>query len=163
MSLYEHVRHPWRDERPGPVRVADQHPTGSRAARFNARFATILTRAVGTMYCFYLFNLLASASAKSAFTSGSPTVIVNWASSNWIQLILLPALMVGQNLQGRAADARSESTWKDAEAILHSADQIAAHLTAQDAHLLEQDGQLADLVAQVADLVTHLAPPADGP
>jgi len=128
-----HVPHPHiaaRKEQ-GPIKLADQHPTDSRIGRFNARFAQIVTRAVGTMYCFYLFNLLASASAKSAFSSGSPTVIVNWVSSNWIQLILLPALMVGQNIQGRASDARAEQTYDDVELLLHELDQIRALLTGE--------------------------------
>jgi hypothetical protein len=157
-ALFRHVPHPHIAARKlvGPVRVADQHPTAKLIDRFNARFAQIVTRAVGTMYCFYLFNLLASASAKSAFASGSPTVIVNWVSSNWIQLILLPALMVGQNLQGRAADARSEATYKDAEAVLEECRQLQLHLQAQDNHLLEQDQSSVGILEQVQQILTHL-------
>ena len=50
--------------------------------------------------------------------TGNPTVIVNWVSSNWIQLVLLPALMVGQKLQGDAADARAIKTFEDTERLL---------------------------------------------
>ena len=41
--------------------------------------------------------------------------------------------MVGQNILGKSADKRSEMTYKDAEAILQEAEQIQAHLMAQDA------------------------------
>jgi hypothetical protein len=34
-------------------------------------------------------------------------------------LVLLPIIIVGQNVQARAADKRSEQTYSDAEAILH--------------------------------------------
>jgi hypothetical protein len=43
--------------------------------------------------------------------------------------------MVGQNVQSAAADKRSEDTYVDAEAVLHEAQQIQAHLAAQDAAL----------------------------
>jgi hypothetical protein len=48
---------------------------------------------------------------------------------------------VGQNIQAKAADKRSESTYKDAEAVLHEALQIQAHLA-------EQDKQLQAIVAK---------------
>jgi len=39
---------------------------------------------------------------------------------------------VGQNIQARAADKRSEETYKDAEAVLKEAEEIQKHLLAQD-------------------------------
>lgn len=71
---------------------------------FNAKVALLLTRAVGTMWCFWLFNGIALTSLPSAISQGSPTVMVNWVSSNWIQLVLLPALMVGQRLMQVQSD-----------------------------------------------------------
>lgn len=158
MTLYEHVPHPRVEARreAGPVKVADQHARGSLAQRFNAWIATRITAIVGTAWCFWVFNGLASVSAKAAFTTHNLTVIVNWVSSNWLQLVLLPALMVGQNLQGKAADARADATFKDAEAILHSADQLAEHLGVQDRHLLAQDDRLDALADQNAELATRL-------
>jgi ferritin len=35
--------------------------------------------------------------------------IINWVSSNWIQLILLPAIMVAQNIAQDATEAKSEA------------------------------------------------------
>ncbi len=54
--------------------------------------------------------------------TGQLTIIINWVSSNWIQLILLPALMVGQNVQSAAADARAVKTFDDTERILDRLD-----------------------------------------
>jgi hypothetical protein len=48
-------------------------------------------------------------------------------------LVLLPIIIVGQNVQAAAADARSEATYNDASAVLEEAKQIQAHLAAQDA------------------------------
>jgi hypothetical protein len=88
----------------------------------NAKVAVLLTRVVGTMWAFWVFNGIAIVSLPSAIQTGQLTVIINWVSSNWIQLILLPALMVGQNLQNIAADARSAKTFQDVETVLDRLD-----------------------------------------
>ena len=76
---------------------------------FNDRFAVWIATHVGSMYCFYLFNVLAFLSAKAAFETHNLVPIVNWVSSNWIQLVLLPAIMVAQNVAQKASDAKSQA------------------------------------------------------
>ena len=49
--------------------------------------------------------------------------------------MLLPVIIVGQNIQAAAADKRSEATFKDASAVLHEAREIQRHLEAQDAEI----------------------------
>ena len=68
----------------------------------------------------------------SAVSSHNLTIIVAWVSSNFLQLVLLPIIIVGQNIQAKAADARAEATYKDADAVLHEAIEIQKHLEAQD-------------------------------
>jgi len=80
-----------------------------RENNFNDKFAVWIATHVGSMYCFYLFNVIALLSAKSAFGTHDLVPIVNWISSNWIQLILLPAIMVAQNVAQKATDAKSQS------------------------------------------------------
>src|ERR1700688_3162145 len=80
-----------------------------REASFNDKFAVWIATHVGSMYCFYLFNVIALLSAKAAFETHNLVPIVNWVSSNWIQLILLPAIMVAQNVAQGAADAKTEA------------------------------------------------------
>ena len=92
------------------------------ADTFNGKVAVLLTRVVGTMWCFWVFNGIALVSLPSAINSGNLTILIAWISSNWIQLILLPALMVGQNLQNLAADARSAKTFEDVEAVKRGVD-----------------------------------------
>ncbi len=89
---------------------------------FNSKVAVLLTKVVGTMWCFYVFNGIALVSLPAALHTGQLTEIINWVSSNWIQLILLPALMVGQNVQSAAADARAAKTFEDTERILDRLD-----------------------------------------
>lgn len=168
MSLFEHVPHPWRDERQdaGPVKVADQAATHSRYTRFNSWLGLRITNGVGSMTCAYAFTVLALVSLPAAIESRSLIVIVAWIAQTLIQLVLLSIILFGQGLQSQAADARSEATYNDAEAILHGLDQQAQHLAAQDSavieiqeHLAGQDEKLAGLITQVGALLASAQPP----
>ena len=134
MSLYEYVPHPHVAARrqAGPAKVADQLPTGTPFDRFNTWFALRITGGVGTMWCAYLFAVIAIISLPSALRTGQLIVFVAWIAQTFIQLVLLSSIMVGQNVQSRASDKRAEQTFLDAEAVLHEAQQIQAHLEAQD-------------------------------
>lgn len=81
----------------------------SAFSRFNDRFAIWIGTHVGSMYCFYLFNVIAFLSLKSALETHNLVPIINWVSSNWIQLILLPAIMVAQNIAQAAQEAKTET------------------------------------------------------
>jgi hypothetical protein len=52
-----------------------------------------------------------------------------------LQMLLMIAIMVGQQVLGAAADKRAEQTYKDAEAILLECRQLQAHLQVQDERL----------------------------
>jgi hypothetical protein len=81
----------------------------SAVGGLNAWVALWITRVVGTMYCAYLFAALALVALPAAIQQGSPTVLVNWLSSNFLQLVLLPVILVGQNVISRAQDVRAEA------------------------------------------------------
>jgi hypothetical protein len=135
-KIYDYVRHPRADElhASGPVKTRDMrkldHPNW--IVRFNARFGLCITLIVGTMWAAYLFTVLTLISAPAAFRSGDPLIIVAWVAQTFLQLVLLPIIIVGQNIQAKAADKRAEDTFKDAEAVLREAEEIQKHLLAQD-------------------------------
>ena len=52
--------------------------------------------------------------------------LITWICQNFIQLVLLPLLMVGQNLQNVAADVRSAKTFEDVETVLDRLDEHTA-------------------------------------
>ncbi len=135
-SLYEYVRHPRAAElRTGhPVRTHDQRPLHHEnlLVRLNARVGLQVTLVVGTMWAAYLFSLIALLALPSAVHQGVYYIVV-WLSSSFLQLVLLPVIIVGQNIQAAAADKRAEETYKDAEAVLHESEEIQHHLEAQDA------------------------------
>ena len=137
-DLFDYVPHPHAEQRQasGPPKVAAAvakvHGPGP-IGRLNAKVGLKITVIVGTMWCAYLFTVLALVSAPSAFQTGDKLVIVAWIAQTFLQLVLLPIIIVGQNVQATAADARAEATYDDASAVLEEAKQIQAHLMAQDA------------------------------
>jgi hypothetical protein len=125
----------------------------------NGRIALLLTRVVGTMWCAYAFACLALVALPSALSSGDTLAIVQWVSQTFIQLVMLSVIMVGQNILGKAADRRSEMTYKDAEATFHEAEQIQKHLAVQDEALNRLLAQVATLEAALASSSTRAAAP----
>src|SRR5438105_6541540 len=84
--------------------LAKVHGAGA-LGRFNAAIAVRITRIVGTMYCAYVFTLIALVALPAAIEQGSPTVLGNWLSSNFLQLVLLPIIIFGQSVLSAAHDA----------------------------------------------------------
>jgi hypothetical protein len=90
---------------------AQMHGTGP-IGRFNNAVAVLVTRAVGSMWAAYLFVLIALVSlpqAFSAFVSGDTYTGVAWLSQSFLQLVLLPILLVGQRVIATAQDVRAEA------------------------------------------------------
>ena len=137
-NLYQYIRHPRIDELHArkPLKTAElrniNHPNW--LVRMNARVGLQVTLIVGTMWTAYLFTALALVALPDAMKQGTYYVVV-WLSSSFLQLVLLPIIIVGQNIQAKAADQRAEDTFKDAEAVLREAEEIQKHLLAQDAAL----------------------------
>jgi hypothetical protein len=137
-NIFDYIPHPHTENRKaaGPPKVAaavaEVHGPGL-IGRLNAAIGLKVTLIVGTMWCAYLFTLIALVSAPSAFKTGDSIIIVAWIAQTFLQLVLLPIIIVGQNVQAAAADARSQATYDDAAAVLEEAKQIQAHLAAQDA------------------------------
>jgi hypothetical protein len=137
LDLFEYVQHPHVGlrEETGPPKVAEAAATlhgPGPMGRFNARVGLKITLIVGTMWTAYIFTLLALVSAPAAFQSGDRIIIVAWIAQTFLQLVLLPIIIVGQNVQAVAADARSLATYNDASAVLEEAKQIQEHLKVQD-------------------------------
>jgi hypothetical protein len=106
-SPTQHVpRHVTRAE------VHQQMAGDSAVGRFNSRLAVLITRGVGTMWAAYLFVLISFVSfpqALSAFLGGDTVTGITWLSQSFLQLVLLPIIIVGQNVISAAQDARAEA------------------------------------------------------
>ena len=92
------------------------HGTGS-VGRFNTWLALKVTSTVGTMWMAYAFAALTLISLPAAIASRSPIIIVAWIAQTFLQLVLLPIIIVGQNVIQAANDARAEADHETLVAI----------------------------------------------
>jgi hypothetical protein len=127
------------------VRHADSqatvHGTGV-LGQFNTVLAVYITKAVGSMWCAYLFAALAFISLPAAIRSGDPVVLVSWVSQTFLQLVLLSVIMVGQNVLAAASDARAEADHETLQAI-HTLQTAMDDLLEQNTDLTEQVRRLS--------------------
>jgi hypothetical protein len=139
-------------EGPPTVAAARQEVHGQgRLGRFNAALGLKVTLLVGSMWCAYLFTLIALVSAPTVFKSHDSLIIVAWVAQTFLQLVLLPIIIVGQNVQAKAADARSLATFDDATAILHTVVHLSEQLDLMTKVLAAQDNLLVLLATTRED------------
>ena len=92
-----------------------------RADGVNAKIAVFLTNIVGSMWCAYLFGAIAFIGLPAALKPGGEGIVA-WIAQTFLQLVLLSVIMVGQNVQSLASDARSQHTYEDTLQILDRLD-----------------------------------------
>lgn len=99
-------------------------PLRNGIQRFNNKLALKITNGVGSMWSAYLFAILSLCSLPAIIVLVDPNVrpdfphfiiaasvitLIAWISQNFLQLVLLPVIMVGQNViqgqQERKAEA----------------------------------------------------------
>lgn len=114
---------------PVHARTVDHHKTDTAYQRFNKWAAIWVTKNVGTMTAFWIFTVLSAFVAPSCLfaagyihwhtfvTSFGFELLATLILSTWLELALMPAIMVGQNLQSMASDARTEKQFEDTEAM----------------------------------------------
>ena len=113
------------------------------------KLALWITQRVGTMGFFLIifvwtvlwlgWNLL----APKALQFDPPSAFVFWLFiSNLIQILLMPLIMVGQNLQGQHSELRAENDLEVNVKAEKEIEVILQHLEYQNAILLEMVGKL---------------------
>jgi hypothetical protein len=125
------------------------------AEGFNAKFAVLITRLVGTMWCAYLFAAIALLGLGPALKPGGEGIIA-WIAQTFLQLVLLSVIMVGQTVQSLAADARATNTFKDAETIL---DRLDLHTQGGLRAIMERLDEIAPPVAAAPEVPGALEAP----
>jgi len=115
----EHTPHPRIEERltDGPHLVEHEH------IGFNGRLAIFITNAVGTMWCAYVFAVIALISLPEAVRGGTAPLIA-WIAQTFLQLVLLSVIMVGQKVAAAASDKQALQTYQDAEALIKIQDDV---------------------------------------
>src|SRR5579864_999921 len=113
-----------------------------RADGVNAKIAVFLTNIVGSMWCAYVFGVIALIGLPPALKPGGEGIIA-WIAQTFLQLVLLSVIMVGQNVQSVASDVRSQRTYDDTVQILDRLD-------------IHTDGGLKDLADRIDDLAAKI-------
>lgn len=132
MKLYERVFHP---HTPANINIVHQFEMQD----FNSKVAVFLTKNVGSMWMAYTFVCLALIGLLGILNILNPitVLLVSWLSQTFIQLVLLPVIMVGQNVLNRKQELQSDEMFQTTQHSFHDIEQIMQHLDAQDAKILE--------------------------
>lgn len=131
-----------------PRNVNEVHKAELRAEGINTAIAIMLTKRVGSMWTAYTFVVLAIIGLLAILGLLNPIValLVAWTSQTFIQLVLLPVIMVGQNVLGRKAELQADEQFNTTIKTYHDIEQIIQHLAAQDAEILKQTRMLVHLL-----------------
>jgi uncharacterized membrane protein len=118
---------------------------------FQDRMALLITGALGTMYAVFFFAIFMGGWMfwqvvldHKAFDP-YPFAFLLFLG-NIIQLLLMPLIMVGQNIQAQHAELRAEEAYKATIGSYEDAEHIMDHLNALDKELLVHRQLLAQLV-----------------
>lgn len=123
------------------------------------RLAVAVTSAVGSMYAVYLFLVISFGwMLWQHFMQGKAFDPYPFAFllfiGNIIQLILMPLIMVGQNIQSRHSELRAQEEYETCVAAYQDIEDIIEHLNHQDDELLKQSKMLARVLARLEDRIT---------
>lgn len=148
---YQYSQHPHAEARKSaPPKITHKKRSG---LSINDRIGLGITKRIGSMWAAYAFGLLTLVSLPAAIASGQPIIIVAWIAQTFLQLVLLPVIIVGQNLQAHESEKRAIATYEDAGAILEEAKEIQAHLTTQDTalnHLIDRLEAIEDKILKAS-------------
>ena len=125
---------------------------GGPIGRFNSRLALLITKSVGTMWAAYVFFFIAMVSfpqAWHAFTHGDTVTGVAWLSQSFLQLVLLPIIIVGQNIISASQDARAEADHITLT-TLHAMNVTQLQMLEQQAQILKQQQAILELLKSKA-------------
>jgi len=129
-KLFEHRPHPHQPRNVNEVHQAER-------LSLNDRIAVFISRNVGTMMCAYVFAGIGIASLVGALTANALLALTFGAlSSYFLQLVLLPIIMVGQNVQARHSELMAAESYHATMKTCDDSEQIMAHLSAQDEQLM---------------------------
>ncbi len=106
-----------------------------QSLKLQDRLALVITAATGSMYAVYLIIVFVTSWMLWQFTSQNPIdpfpFVFMIFISNILQLILLPLIMVGQNIANRHSELRAEEEYQTTRTILKDIEKILTHLPAK--------------------------------
>lgn|GEM_PF-402278 len=109
--------------KPEPIRKFKKHPHVTHPndiiskdrkgiARFNFWLAVKITNGVGTMWCAYAFLILDLLMLPPVIQANNIIIWVTYIAQTVLQLVLLPIIMVGQNVIQAQNEAKADTDHK---------------------------------------------------
>jgi len=141
LEPYQHYRH-------RPENINTKHKS---SLSVQDRIALAMTTGIGTMYAVYFLavSMVGWMLWQTYFTQKPfdpfPFAFLLFLG-NIVQLLLMPLIMVGQNIQGRHAEIRAEEEYKTTITSYKDIEHILKRLNAQDQELLKQTSLLESLL-----------------
>jgi hypothetical protein len=121
------------------------HGSGT-VGRFNTWLAVLVTKSVGTMWAAYVFTLIAIGGGVAIITSSVFwTAVSILISQTFLQLVLLPIIIVGQNVISEAQDARAEADHVTLT-TLHAINVQQLEILKQHRKILERQEEILSLL-----------------
>ena len=114
--------------------------------RLNTLLAVTITRGVGTMWAAYIFGVIGITSLVGALTNNlTLTLVAGGISSYFLQLVLLPIIIVGQNVISASQDARAEADHLTLT-TLHAINVQQLEILKQHRRMLERQEEILNLL-----------------
>ena len=111
-------------------------------AKFNYWIAVKITKGVGTMWCAYAFLILDLIMLPPVIIAKSVMVWITYVAQTVLQLVLLPIIMVGQNVIQSQNDAKADTDHKTLTYLTKLQDEQMEELKNQTAILLKLENLL---------------------
>ena len=128
--------------------VAPQVHGAGTVGQFNTWLAVTVTRSVGTMWAAYAFTLIAIGGGVAVVTQNAfLTALSILISQTFLQLVLLPIIIVGQNVISASQDARAEADHLTLT-TLHA-------INVQQLTMLEAQREMLQQQREILDMLQH--------
>lgn len=144
-TLYIHVPH---NHKPRNVNTLHQEQQSSSV---NQRLAMWLTAKVNTMPTAYIFAALAVIGLFGLLNLLPPFVflLATWISQQFLQLVFLPVLGVGQAVLGKHQELQADEAFNTTMKTYNDIEQIMLHLNKQDEKILEIDERILKVLERL--------------
>jgi len=117
-----------------------------KVGRLNTWLAVTITKSVGTMWAAYLFTAIAVGGAVAVITNNAFWIALSiLVSQTFLQLVLLPIIIVGQNVISEAQDERAEADHITLT-TLHAINVQQLEILKQHRRLLERQEEILDIL-----------------
>jgi len=142
--------------------VAPQVHGAGPVGQFNTSLAVSVTRSVGTMWAAYVFTLIAIGGGVAVVTQNAfLTALSVLISQTFLQLVLLPIIIVGQNVISASQDARAEADHLTLT-TLHTINVQQLKMLEVQGEMLQQQREILDMLHQESTPPTPPTPPHAG-